>query len=151
MPATPSQLRRPIIVDHTVDFGDDITVKFGFDRNKITDVWMREWVRLEQEPDATSKLNEMLADLITGWDVVNEDGSPYPMTAEAIGVLFSLPDKGRIFQELVEASAPSRAEGNVSSAPTSTQRSDFTEQVATPPNGTVTSPLPELSAAPSQT
>lgn len=151
MPATPSQLRRPIIREHTVDFGDDVTVTFVFDRNKITDAWMQEWIRLESEPDATAKLNEMLADLIISWDVVNEDGSPYPMNAGSFGALFSLPDKGRVFKELVTASVPSSEEGKASSAPTSTPPSDSTAQGTTPPNGTVGSPLPPSSVVPSLT
>jgi hypothetical protein len=151
VPATPSQLRRPIIVNHTVDFGDEVTVKFVFDRNKITDAWMQTWVRLESEPDASGKLNEMLADLVVQWDVVNEDGSPYPMNAEAMGTLFSLPDKGRIFQELVRASVPSDAEGKASSAPTSIPSSDSTLPQAPSPNGTAASPSPELSAVASPT
>ena len=52
-------------------------------------------------------MNAMLDDLILGWDVVNEDGT-FPKTEDNIGYLFALPDKGRIFQELVEAAVPSR-------------------------------------------
>ena len=42
------KLRRAVIVNHTVDFGDDVTVKFVYDRNKITDAWMGQWERLRR-------------------------------------------------------------------------------------------------------
>lgn len=150
MPATPSQLRRPRVVSHTIDFGDDVMVRFDYDRNKMTDVWMDEWTRLETEAD-TPRLNEMLADLIVSWDVVNEDGSPFPMTAENIGYLFALPDKAHVFQELITASVPSRAEGNASSERSSMPPSDSTPPPQTPQNGPATLPLPAPSASPSPT
>jgi hypothetical protein len=148
--ATPGQLRRAVIVNHTIDFGDGVTVKFVYDRNKITDAWMGEWERLETERNAPL-MNAMLADLILGWDVVNEDGTPFPMTEENIGYLFALPDKGRIFGELVQAAVPSRAEGNASSELSSTPQPGSTPPAPTPPNGPVPSVSPEPSTAPSLT
>jgi hypothetical protein len=150
MPATPSQLRRPIIIDHTVDFGDDVTVTFRYDRNKITDAWMREWNELERSQEGHS-MNEMLVDLLHGWDVVNEDGTPYPLTVESLAYLFNLPDKMRLIGELVTASAPSDAEGKDLSAPTSTAPLVSTEPPPTLQNGTLTSPSPAPSASPSPT
>ncbi len=150
MPATPSQLRRPVVVNHTVDFGDGVTVKFTFDRNKITDAWMEEWTRLETEQDI-STLNQALNDLILAWDIQEEDGTPYRKTPETIGYLFALPDKGRIFRELVEAAVPTRAEGNASSEPSSTPQSASAEPQQTPPNGATPSASPPVSASPSLT
>ncbi len=150
MPATPGQIRRPVIVNHTVDFGDGVSVKFVYDRNKITDAWMNEWSALEEQADV-SKLNETMDDLILSWDVVNEDGSPFPKTAENIGYLFALPDKGRIFQELVTASTPTRAEGNVSPEPSNTPQSDSAPPQPTPQNGPAPSASATVSASPSPT
>jgi hypothetical protein len=144
MPATPSQLRRPVVVNHTIDFGDGVTVKFVFDRNKLTDAWMNEWTRIENERNAP-QMNAMLDDLVMSWDVLEEDGSPYPKNPETIGFLFTIGDKGRIFEDLIDASVPSRAEGNASSERTSTPSSASTPPQETPPNGTV----PSLSPAPS--
>ena len=58
---------------------------------------MNQWTLLETERNAPL-MNAMLDDLILGWDVVNEDGTPFPKTEDNIGYLFALPDKGRIFQ-----------------------------------------------------
>ena len=96
-------------------------------------------------------MNAMLDDLILGWDVVNEDGTPFPKTEDNIGYLFALPDKGRIFQELVEAAVPSRAEGNASSERSSTQPQASTQPQGTPLNGPAPSVSPEPSTAPSLT
>ena len=102
MPATPSQLRRPILVDRTVDFGDGVTVTFRIDRNKITDAWFRQWQNLEADMNVAA-VNDMLADLIHSWDVVNDDGTPYPVSSANISDLFSVPDKGRLVEAFMEA------------------------------------------------
>lgn len=151
MPATLSQLRRPILVDHTVDFGDDIVVTFRFDRNKITDAWLREWAQLEATPDATSAINQALADLIHAWDITNDDGSAFPPTADNIGAVFSLPDKSSLVQELMQAGRPTRAEGKASSEPSSTPPSTSEAPAPTSPNGPTTLPSPAGSASPSLT
>ena len=144
MPATPSQFRRPVLRSHTVDFGDGVEVAFRYDRNKITDAWYAEWQRLEGEQDANA-LNKALADLIESWDVVNDDGSPVPPTAENISYLFNLPDKGYVIAELMKASVPSRAEGNGSGSTSSIPVMDSTSS----PGNHRPSPQPSLSPPPS--
>lgn len=151
MPATASQLRRPIIVDHTVDFGDGVTVQFRYDRNKLTEAWMNAWTRAEQAADGASRLNDMLDDLIDGWDIRNDDGSECPKTSEAIGFLFSVPDKARIFSELLTATGPARAEGNASAPTSATPGPTSTTPPVTPLNGQPPSPSPEPLASPSTT
>ena len=148
--ATPAQLRRPVIVNHDVDFGDGVTVKFVYDRNKITDAWMAQWERLESE-QAAPQMNAMLDDLITSWDITNEDGTPYKKDPDSIGYLFALPDKGRIFEELVKAAIPSRAEGNDLSERSSMPQPVSTPPAPTPPNGPAPSVSPEPSTARSLT
>lgn len=150
MPATPSQIRRPRVVKHAVDFGEGVAVEFVYDRNKLTDAWMDEWAQSESEAKAP-KLNEMLHDLILSWDILNDDGTPFPKTAENIGYLFSVPDKALIFGELLSAAKPSSAEGNVSPAHSSTPPSDFVAPQPTPQNGQATSSSPVSSTAPSPT
>ncbi len=150
MPATPSQLRRQILVDRTIDFGDGVTVTFRFDRNKMTDAFVKQWTQFETDKN-TEAINSVLEGLIVSWDVVNDDGTPYPPTAENIGFLFTLVDKGRIVSDLLEASVPSRAEGNASSEPSSIPPSVFTEPQLTSPNGPAPSPSLQPSASQSTT
>lgn len=139
----PSQIRRAIVVDHTIDFGG-VEVTFRFDRNKITDTWMNAWTALENE-QATGAINIALADLIEDWDIRNEDGTPYPPTPENIGYLFSLSDKGRIVKELMTAGEPTRAEGEDSAATSSSAKPSSTVPPESPQNGLA----PLLSQTPS--
>jgi hypothetical protein len=148
MPATPSQLRRAIVIGHTVDFGDGVQVTFRYDRNKITDAWVKQWTEFENQQDVGA-MNEVLADLISGWDIQNDDGSPYPVSAESIGFLFSYPDKIKVLQELMTAPLPTAEEKKGSSGPTNTPSSDSTEQAPNSPNGSETSSSPLPSTAPS--
>lgn len=150
MPATPSQFRRPIIVDHAVEFGDGVAVTFRFDRNKITDAWMREWTRMEEAQDVNA-LNTALADLIESWDMVGDDGQPFPPTAENISYLFNLPDKAFVIGELMRASVPARAEGNASASTSATPATASTPSPVSPPNGLAPSPSPAPLASPSPT
>jgi hypothetical protein len=150
MPATPNSLRRPKLKTISLDFGEGDCVSFTFDRNKITDAWMEDWDRLEQERDI-ALMNEALADLIIAWDIVNEDGSPYESSAEHIGFLFNIADKALILREMITATAPTEAEKRGSSKLSSTPSSDSTEQAPNSPNGSETSPLPAPSASPSPT
>lgn len=150
MPATRSQLRRPVIVEHKVDFGDGVEVMFRYDRNKITDAWVREWTRHEEEQNAGA-LNEVLGDLIEAWDVLNDDGTPCPITADMIGELLSYPDKIKVLQELMTASVPSRAEGNASSASSASPSTDSMQEQPSSPNGSDTSGSPSVSESLSPT
>lgn len=149
MPATRSQVRRQKLVTHSVDFGDGVVIAFTFDANKMTDAWMEQWTRHEQEESAP-QLNASLADLIEAWDILEtEDGPPVPVTADEIGNLFSLRDKLRLMHEF--AGLPSDAEGNASG---NTSSSPTTGSSSTPeihPNGQSTSPTPAPSASPSST
>jgi hypothetical protein len=113
MPATPSHFKRPRVVNHTIDFYG-VDVKFVYDANKLRDSWIQEWSALEEESQG-GKLNEMLDDLIISWDIVNDDGSRFPKTAETIGDLFTIPDKSVVLRELMTAVRPSSEEGNASS------------------------------------
>lgn len=146
MPVTPSQIRRAIIREHTIDFGDGVVVTFRFDRNHITDSWLSAWTQNETSGN-TNAINGALAELIHGWDVVNDDGTEFPPTAENIGYLFSLSDKGTIVRELMQATVPGEAEGKASSVPSPTPASASTEPLPTSPNGQAPSPSPALSAS----
>lgn len=153
MPATPSHFRRPRVVNHTIDFfGSD--VKFVYDSNKLRDSWINEWAAIEAQSDG-GKLNEMLDDLILSWDIVNDDGSPYPKSAETIGELFTIPDKSKILRDLMTAMNPTEDEKGGFQAPSPSPQSDSTEPTSTsqpqPSNGSQTSESPTTSASPSVT
>jgi hypothetical protein len=149
MPATRSQIRRPKLVDHTVDYGDGVTITFRFDANKMTDGWMADWAKHEEDTNAP-QLNAMLADLIESWDILEaDDGPPVPVTAEEIGNLFSLPDKIGLMKEFI--GLPSDAEGNASRNISSSPSSDSTSTPASRQNGPQPSATPEPSASPSLT
>lgn len=147
MPATRSQIRRQKIVSHTVDFGDGVTVAFMFDVNKITDAWMDDWTRHEEETNAP-QLNQMLAELIERWDILEDEGGPsVPVSADEVGKLFSLPDKIRLMKEFI--GLPSDAEGNASKNTSSSPSSDSSLTQVSPPNGQSPSQTPEPVASPS--
>jgi hypothetical protein len=159
MGATRSQIRRARVIGHRVDFGEGVVVTFWYDRNKMTDVWMADWQEHERQSNAP-KLNEMLADLIDRWDILENEGGPFiPVSAEAIGELFSLPDKLELMKEFMTAGVPTSAEGEASSGLSSVspleQSTDSTapqpERVPQLPNGDQPSPSLEPSRSPSPT
>jgi hypothetical protein len=159
MAATRAQIRRAKVIGHKVDFGDGVEVTFWYDRNKITDAWMQDWQTHEQQ-QAAPALNEMLADLIERWDIVEtEDGPEIPVSVKTIGELFGLPDKIYLMTELYTAGTPSRAEGEVSSGLSldspQAESADSTQQQLerpqTPQNGAEPSPSPAPSVSPSPT
>ena len=152
-------MRRTKIIGHPVDFGDGTEVIFWYDRNKMTDVWLEEWQEHEKKTNVPA-LNEMLADLIDRWDLVEEEGGPeIPVSAVEIGRLFSLPVKLFLMQQLLTAGVPSRAEGEALGAPWSDSPPEQStasmppqpEKPQTLPNGDAPSPLPAPSASPSPT
>lgn len=138
-----SDLTRVKPTPFTVDLGDGDSVQGMFDRNKVTPAWVSNG-RQQQF------LSEALADVILEWDVTNDDGSSFAISAENMAV-FSFDAQARLLEIIVGEAVPSRAEGNVSSVPTSTPPSTSTDPLPTSQNGTVTSPLPEPSASLSPT
>jgi hypothetical protein len=150
MPATPSSLRRPKLATVQLDFGEGDIVAFTFDRNKITDAWMEEWARAEEERD-TGFMNEALADLIVRWDIKGDDGSAYDPSAEHIGHLFTVADKASILREMMMATVPTEVEKRGSSTPSATPPSNSLRPPQDSPNGSTTSPSPTPSTAPSST
>jgi len=150
MPApTRGQIRRAKLVEHIVDFGDDVQVTFVFDANKMTDGWMADWARHEEETNVP-QLNAMLADLIESWDILeDEGGAPIAPTAEEIGSLFAVPDKLLLIKEF--AGLPSDAEGNASRNISFSPQTDSSSTPGNPPNGQPPLPTPETSVSPSLT
>ena len=144
-----SDLTRQKLVNATLDLGDGDVVALTFDRNRITPAWIAEAAERDKEQDALS-LSKALADVILSWDVYQETEGDFPPSAENIAVL-SFATQSELLKQMIEQSAPSRAEGNASSVPSSTPPSTFTVPEPTSPNGQATSPSPALSASPSPT
>lgn len=138
-----SELTRVKPTPFHVDLGDGDSVQGMFDRNKVTPAWVTNG-RQQQF------LSEALADVIIEWDVTNEDGSQFAISAENMAVL-SFDAQARLLEIIVGEAVPSRAEGNDSSAPTSTAHSTSTAPPPTAQNGTVTLPSPTLSESLSST
>jgi hypothetical protein len=137
-----SNLTRQKPTPFTVDLGDGDSVEGTFDRNMVTPAWVTRG--REQQ-----FLSEALAEVILSWDVT-QDGAPFTISAENMAV-FSFAAQARLLEIIVEAAVPSRAEGNDSSAPTSTPPSTFTGPAPTSQNGMVTSPSPTPSESLSPT
>jgi hypothetical protein len=133
-----SHLTRKKPTPFSVDFGDGDTVSGMFDRNMVTPAWVENG-RQQQF------LSEALAEVILEWDVTNE-GAPFAISAENMAV-FSFDAQARLLEIIVSEAVPSRAEGNASSAPTSTPPSTLPEPQTTSPNGQATLPSLVLSGS----
>lgn len=144
-----SDLTRERPTDVTIDLGDGDTVALTFDRNAVTPAWVATTEQRVKDSDTLS-LPRSLADVILSWDVYQETEGDFPPTPENVAV-FSFPAQSSLFQQIMDAAVPSRAEGNDSSAPISTPPLASAEPAPTPPNGVVPSPSAELSASPSPT
>lgn len=147
MPAIGS-LKKPKLAVATVEL-DGETVEVSFDRNAVTFGWAADALHAFQSKDARA-IATTLSQVIHSWDITEEDGTPYPPVAANVE---SLPAEllGLIMDSIEVASTPSRAEGNDSSGPTSTEPGISTEPAATSQNGTATSPSPKPSVVPSLT
>ena len=117
-----------------------------FDASRVT----RRWAR---DADANAgALYGKLVEILTAWDLQNDDGSPYPLTEDALFDLnLELADDTEILRQIIEAAVPGAAEGNGSATSTSTPSTDSTVQQAAPQNGMPTSPLPTPSESLSPT
>lgn len=137
-----SHLNRQKPITAPIDLGDGDVIEVVFDRNKMTSEW-DERVRSE------SGFKNGLAEVLLSWDVV-ENGQPLPPTAENIGRL-SIPAQGALYQEIIQAAVPSRAEGNASATTSSTPSTDSSSRPENLQNGPAPLPSPTPSASPSPT
>jgi len=139
-------LTRPKPVTATVDLGDGDAITLTFDRNKVTPAWTQLASERDEQSDALS-VPKALADVLLEWDVVNDDGTPFPPTVTNIAVL-SYPAQKALLQQMLRAAVPSDAEGKDSPAPPPMLSSGSVAQVPTFPNGQVTLPSPAPSESP---
>jgi hypothetical protein len=138
-----SELTRVKPVEVVAEFGEGETIALTFDRNRITPDWIERGSRRYTMAPA-------LAEAMLSWDLVNDDGSPYELSEANLSVL-SYAVQTELLAQVIENAVPSRAEGNVSSASTSTAPSASTPPPASVPNGTVTLPSPTPSESLSPT
>ena len=138
MPAR-SGLKQPDPVRVAIAFGAE-TVTVDFDRNGFTENWLR---RLQAGIDQNdlSAASRAMVEILLGWDLVEEDGTPTPV---AVDVFADLPFGFiRALDEAIgDAAVPSSEEGNDFAPISSTASTDFSAKQETRPNGPVPSPSP---------
>lgn len=147
MPAISNRPRR--VVAATIDLGEGFVVNVRFDAAALTPAWMRDATRTGNESDAL-QMAAAVADVVVEWDVTNDDGTAYPPTVDNLAV-FSFAELGAFVEKMIEASTPSRAEGNVSASTSATPELDSTSSLVNPQNGQALSPSPAPSASQSLT
>lgn len=146
MPSTFKTLVAERLAHATVDF-DGSPVVFTYDANALTMDWAD---KLEAAKDADVAAGVLL-EVMRGWDVVNDDGSPDPLRAEHLKRMPAWAFRD-IQIALISAALPSRAEKNESSQLGSEKPStQDSEALSNFPNGAETSPSQPSSAVPSQT
>lgn len=147
MPAL-SSVTRPFPVTVRVPIGDGEVVELVYDQNAMTRGWVK---RLGSETGvgAVEALSAALIEILLSWDIVNDDGTPTPITAE---VLADLPLAFlRRVDEAIELTMPGSEEGNASRTTSSTHTSDSSRTPVSPPNGQEPSQSPKPSDVPSVT
>lgn len=144
-----SDITRQKIVEATADLGGGDTITFQFDRNRITPAWVEEATRRDEDRDPLA-LARTLAEMVAEWDVTNDDGTVFAPTVENLAT-FPFDILSKLVTRMVEAAAPSEAEGKASAEAYSSAPSTFTAPEATSPNGEAPSPSPSVSASPSPT
>jgi hypothetical protein len=146
MPAL-SSLKRPDPVPCPVQFGGE-TVNIVFDRNRMT----QRWVKQIQDGIATDDIEiaaRSLVELLLEWDVLEEDGTPTPITVQVLADL-PLAFIHALDDAVGEAGVPSSEEGNALSERSAVPDSGTSkEDSPTSLNGSETSTLQNASASPS--
>jgi len=125
-----SSILRPELVTDTFDIGGE-PVTVTWNKAHITLRWMH-WV------DDTDHLAAALAEVIHDWDVTNNDGDPFPPTADNLGLL-PMTVINQLCVALSRSSTPADVEGKNSSGPSSSPPAASTQQAETSPNGPATS------------
>ena len=144
--ASLSSIKRPDLVTVTLKFSGE-TVNVTFDRNAMT----QRWVKAAQEGRTAADVewfSRSLAELLTGWDIVDDQGAPVPITPEVLSDL-PLPFLGALDEAIGEAGTLSSEEGNASSPSAPSPSSGSTRELTASPNGSETSTSQNASAVPS--
>lgn len=148
MPSTFARLVPERLATVAVELGPE-TVVFTYDANGMTLTWGERW-----DKASTARDNALvLLEVMKGWDVVKEDGSPDPLSIERLSGLpiWMLNEINRV---IMQASRPSSEEGNESSASSaaSVQAVEHSEPGSqTSPNGSASTESQTVSASPPTT
>lgn len=135
--------RPPEIIDVPIELRGQQAMTLKVDKSKVS----RRWAN-----SADEDFYKALTEVVSAWDLTNDDDTPYELSPEnwlALG--FALDDELALIEQIVSASVPSRAEGNVSSEPSSTPSTDSMPLVETSQNSGATSPSQTASAFQSPT
>jgi hypothetical protein len=134
------------VIEVPVSFSGQPVLTLQVDRNKVS----RRWAAT-----ADANFYEALSQVVVGWDLVEDDGSPSSLTPETwLGLGLTLRHESELVEQLVLASSTSRAEGNASSASsgaTAPAEGSSKPDSQTSPNGSDTSPSPSVSVSQSPT
>ena len=119
-----------------------------FDASKVT----RYWAANADSHEGVLGFYDALLEVVTGWDVTNDDGTPYELTVDNMAALrLSFDDELHIIKQIVQAAQPSSEEGNASSDTSSTPEPVSMPPQASHPNGQEPSPSQTPSTSPSPT
>jgi hypothetical protein len=130
------------IIDVPISLRGQPGLVLRVDKNKVT----RHWATTADE-DFYAAMNEV----VMGWDLVNDDGSPYELTVSNwLELKLTLADEMGLVEQLVQACVPSRAEGNALGEHSSVPLGG-SQPLTTSQNSGATSPLETVSESPSPT
>jgi hypothetical protein len=142
--ASLSHLTRAKPTTATIDLGDGDTVSLTFDANRVTPRWMDEAMQRVTDQDMLS-LCKALSEVLSAWDVVDDNGSPVPIEPALKDLSF--PVVNSLFEAVCKSAAPSSEEGNGSATTSSTPPNVSSSMPASPQNGPSPSTLPAPSAS----
>lgn len=143
MPAI-SSLTRPDIVEAVAEVGGE-QIRVRFDRNRLTLNWGSRMAQAQTGQD-TQLTADLFGEVISEWDITNEDGSYYPPTGENLAKLPG-PVVVAIVGAMNTAAVPGEAEGKA--LPDTSAAASQDSSVTEPPsrNGAATSMSPLVSAS----
>jgi len=147
MPAL-SSLTRVDPVRIVVPFGDE-QVTVDFDRNGFTENWIRRR-EVGLKAGDVSSTSRAFAEILIGWDIAEDDGTPVAVTADTLAQL-PFPFMRALDEAISEAALPSSEEGNGSKNISSSDSTVSGPTQVIPPNGPEPSPSPIASESLSPT
>lgn len=144
---TRSHLTRSRPRQALIDLGDGDTLTITYDANRLTTSWLEQGLLRDDQNDARS-LAKAVAEVLLGWDVTEDDGSPWPPTADNIATM-AIPTQRTLIAQMLEAAIPTSEEGKGSATTSSTPNTSSSGEPVSLQNGHETSPSPPLSELPS--
>jgi hypothetical protein len=144
-----SHLTRPKLIEIGIDVGDGDVITITFDRNKVTAYWAHQTQEWANSNDILA-VGRALTEVITAWNVTDDQDQPLPLTAENVSRL-TLSGQQSLTEKIMEASVPGEAEGKASPATAAVPSVVSSPIEPMSPNGPASSPSPMPSESPSPT